>query len=227
MYQPDVVSIGNMLVEVMRTELDQPLYAPGAFAGPFPERRYAHLHRLGGARLGHRAGFIGAIGADDFGRCLLDRFARDNVDPSQVVTLEGQTTGVAFVAYFTGGSRKFIFHWRHAAAGNLGPEHVDPDYVGGARWLHITGCNLAVSPSSREACYAALRSAAPTARVSFDANVRPELLTVEEIRELCEPVLARADVVLPSLGEATMLTGRKRPTRRAVGAGRTRAKSSC
>jgi sugar/nucleoside kinase (ribokinase family) len=45
------------------------------------------------------------------------------------------------------------------------------------------------------------------ARVSFDPNIRPEVLSVEEIRDLCEPVVDRADVVLPSIGEAAMLTG--------------------
>jgi len=46
----------------------------------------------------------------------LERFERDGVDSSQVAILPDQTTGVAFIAYFTGGSRKFIYHWRHAAA---------------------------------------------------------------------------------------------------------------
>jgi sugar/nucleoside kinase (ribokinase family) len=45
------------------------------------------------------------------------------------------------------------------------------------------------------------------ARLSFDANIRPELLTVDQIRSLCQPVLERANVILPSLSEAAMLTG--------------------
>jgi sugar/nucleoside kinase (ribokinase family) len=43
--------------------------------------------------------------------------------------------------------------------------------------------------------------------VSFDPNIRPELLTVDQIRDLCLPVIDRAGVVLPSMGEAAMLTG--------------------
>jgi sugar/nucleoside kinase (ribokinase family) len=195
-----------MLVEVMRTGLDQPLSQPGSFAGPFPSGD-TPIYIDTVARLGGSAGFIGTVGPDDFGRCLLDRFARDGVDASQVVTLPDRTTGVAFVAYFTGGSRKFIYHWRHAAAGFLGPEHVDPAYIAGARWLHITGCTLAASESSRDACYKAVASAPPGVRISFDANVRPELLTLDQIRVLCAPVIDRADVLLPSLGEAAMLTG--------------------
>lgn len=203
---PEVISIGNMLVEIMRTELDRPLYLPATFAGPFPSGD-TPIYVDTVARLGHSAGFIGAIGPDDFGRCLLERFQQDGVDCSQVVTLPDRTTGVAFVAYFTGGSRKFIYHWRHAAAGMLAPEHVHPEYFSQARWLHLTGCNLAASPSAREACYKAMRCLPESAWLSFDANLRPELLTVEQIRALCQPVIERANVLLPSLGEAAMLTG--------------------
>ncbi len=206
MANPEVVSVGNLLVEVMRTQLNQPLDRPGEFAGPFPSGDCAiYIDTV--ARLGHSAGFIGAVGPDDFGRCILDRFERDRVDTSQVAVLPGQTTGVAFIAYFSGGSRKFIYHWRHAAAGQLGPEHVSADYIQSARWLHLTGCNLAASDTAREACYKAMRLLPRSASLSFDANVRPELLTIEQIRELVQPVVDRANVIMPSLTEAAMLTG--------------------
>lgn len=206
MTNPQVVSMGALLVEIMRKELDRPLNEPAEFAGPFPSGDCGiYIDTV--ARLGHSAGFIGAVGPDDFGRCLLERFQRDGVDVSQVAILPDQTTGVAFIAYFTGGSRKFIYHWRHAAAGQLAPEHVHPEYIGSARWLHLTGCNMAASESAKEACYAAMRLLPAEARLSFDANIRPELLTIDQIRELVQPVVKRANVILPSLTEAAMLTG--------------------
>jgi tagatose kinase len=206
MNTPEVISIGNMLVEVMRANLDEPLDQPGTFVGPYPSGD-TPIYVDTVARLGRRAGFIGVIGQDAFGRCLLDRFARDGVDASCVQVLPDNSTGVAFVAYFTGGNRKFLYHWRHAAAGQLAPEHVSPEYFRNAKWLHLTGCNLAVNESSREACYHAMAYLPPDARLSFDPNIRPEVLSAEQIRELCRPVLERADVFLPSLGEAMMFTG--------------------
>jgi len=206
MNTPEVISLGNMLVEIMRVNLDEPLDRPGTFVGPFPSGD-TPIYVDTVARLGRSAGFIGAVGADDFGRCLLDRFARDGVDFSCGRILAEHTTGVAFVAYFKGGSRKFIFHWRHAAAGQLAPDYLRPEYFRGAKWLHLTGCNLAVTEAAREACYRAMGLLPAGARVSFDPNIRPEVLSVEQVRELCRPVLERADVVLPSLGEAGMLTG--------------------
>ena len=206
MQKPEVISVGNMLVEVMRESLDQPLDHPGTFAGPFPSGD-APIYIDTVARLGHSAGFVGCVGDDDFGRCLLGRFERDRVDSSQVRILPDHSTGVAFVAYFGDGSRKFLFHWRHAAAGQLAPEHIDPAYFSQARWLHLTGCNLAVCESARQACYKALECLPRDARLSFDPNIRPEVLSVEEIQEICRPVLERADVFLPSATEAMLFTG--------------------
>ena len=206
MNTPEVISIGNMLVEVMRVGVDEALDKPGSFVGPYPSGDTPiYIDTI--ARLGHQAGFIGAVGQDDFGVCLLQRLARDGVDASCVQTLADHTTGVAFVAYFTGGRRQFIYHWRHAAAGQLSPQYVHPEYFSNARWLHLTGCNLAICESARQACYFAMECLPAGGRLSFDPNIRPEVLSVEEIREICQPVLDRADVFLPSVNEAMMLTG--------------------
>jgi sugar/nucleoside kinase (ribokinase family) len=204
---PEVISMGNLLVEVMRINLDEPLgLVGGTFAGPFPSGDPAiYIDTV--ARLGHRAGYLGAVGQDDFGRCILERFARDGVDFSHGRVLADRTTGVAFVAYFRDGSRRFIFHWRDAASGQLDPAQVQAAYFQNARWLHLTGSTLAINESCRAAAYRALDALPAGARISFDPNIRPEVLTVEQIRDLCRPVLDRADVFLPSAGEALMFTG--------------------
>jgi hypothetical protein len=66
---PTVISLGTMLVEIMRVDCDQPLgHIGGAFAGPFPSGDPAiYIDTV--ARLGHAAGYVGAVGDDDFGRC--------------------------------------------------------------------------------------------------------------------------------------------------------------
>jgi len=207
MKAPDVISLGTMLVEIMRMNRDEPLgQVGGTFTGPFPSGDPAiYIDTV--ARLGRAAGYIGAVGQDDFGRCLLDRFVRDGVDFSYGKVLPDRTTGVAFVAYAKDGTRRFIFHWRDAAAGQLDPEQVQPAYFTDAQWVHLTGSTLAINESSRAAAYQALEVVPAGVRVSFDPNIRPEVLTVKEIRDLCRPVLDRADVFLPSAGEAMLFTG--------------------
>ena len=203
---PEVISMGNMLVEIMRIQLDEPLNQAGTFTGPYPSGD-TPIYVDSVARLGHSAGFVGAVGKDDFGRCLLDRFEHDGVDFTCGKVLPDQTTGVAFVAYFKDGSRKFIYHMRYSAAGRLAPDYLQEGYLQQARWLHLTGCNLAMSDSSKQTCYQAMQMISPQAHLSFDPNIRPELLSVDQVRQLCQPVIQRADFIFPSLGEAAMLTG--------------------
>ncbi|MGI6208778.1 MAG: sugar kinase [Anaerolineae bacterium] len=204
---PEIIAVGEALVEIMRPERELPLDRPGPFVGPFPSGAPA-IFADAAARLGAKAGFIGVVGEDDFGLCLRRRLEQDGVDLSCLRRSSEHTTGCAFVAYFADGSRRFIFHLRHAAAGTLGPEDVQPAYVQGARFLHVMGSALALSDSAREACYRAVRLAkAAGVRVSLDPNLRPELLGLDQVRKVCAPVLEAADVVLPSGAEARMLTG--------------------
>jgi len=204
---PQVVSLGELLVEVMRKDVDQPLSRPGEFVGPFPSGAPA-IFADAAARMGVSTGFIGVIGDDDFGRCVLDRLRADGIDTAHVRTEPGYTTGIAFVSYCADGSRRFLFHLPQSAAALLSPRDVPRAYVAEARFVHITGSALSVSASSREACYRAARLCKRAGgQVSFDPNLRPELLGAAQVREICEPILALCDLLLPSGPEVSMLTG--------------------
>ena len=202
----EIMAMGEALVEVMRTRVDDPLDRAAEFVGPFPSGAPANFADAA-ARLGHQVGFVGAVGDDDFGTCLLDRLAADGLDVTYCPRLPDRATGVAFVTYFSDGSRRFIFHIAHAAAGQL----PDPpaEYFAGVRFLHICGSSLSVSERMRNSCYRACELVkASGGRISFDPNLRPELLGGEEaLRRICAPVLEVASVVLPSGAEAELLTG--------------------
>ena len=206
-----MIALGEVLVEIMRKELDVSHNVPGVYLGPYPSGAPAIFIDTV-ARLGSNAGFIGVVGDDDFGELLVDRLRGDGVDVSYLRITEGYTTGTAFVMYYSSGSRRFIFHLRHAAAGQLCPEDVKKDYIADSKILHIMGSALSISESSREACYKAARIAHESnITVTLDPNLRPELLDVETIRRICKPVLQVSRIVFPSKLEATTLTGIKDP----------------
>jgi sugar/nucleoside kinase (ribokinase family) len=202
-----VLTLADLLVEVMRKELDQPLSKAADFVGPFPSGAAA-IFIDAVARLGGSAGCIGVAGADDFGDCVVGRLREDGVDTTHIRIAPGYTTGIAFVAYRRDGSRKFVFHLPQSAAALLGPDDVDAEYVAEAAFLHITGSVLSMSESARQACYKAIHLCkAAGGRVSFDPNIRPELLGIDRVRQIVGPVLEHCDLLLPSGMEATMLTG--------------------
>jgi sugar/nucleoside kinase (ribokinase family) len=204
---PQVIALGELLVEVMRKQVDRPLSQPDDLIGPFPSGAPA-IFIDAVARLDVTTGFIGVTGEDAFGQCVRDRLSADGVDVAHIRVAPGYTTGIAFVSYRSDGSRSFLFHLPQSAAALLGPDDVGPEYVSQAAFVHITGSALSVSPSMREACYKAVRICKSAGgRVSFDPNIRPELLGIDQVREICQPVLECCDLLLPSGEEATMLTG--------------------
>jgi sugar/nucleoside kinase (ribokinase family) len=204
----EIMAIGEALVEVMRTRVDDPLDRASEFVGPFPSGAPA-IFADQAARLGHRVGFIGAVGDDDFGRCQLERLRSDGIDVTLCRRVSDRATGVAFVTYFSDGSRRFLYHIAQAAAGQM-PE-LKADYFEGVKYLHICGSSLSVSERMRDCCYRAVElTRAAGGKVSFDPNLRPELLGGEEaLRRICGPVVAASQVVLPSGAEAELLTGVK------------------
>ncbi len=206
MAQVEVIAIGELLVEIMRKRVDSPLDRADDFVGPFPSGAPA-IFADQVARLGHSVAFVGAVGQDDFGKCLLDRFEADGVDVSCVAQIEDVATGVAFVTYFSDGSRQFIFHIGNAASGRM--PSPDADLFAGASWLHICGSSLSAGEKMRQACYEAAHLADEVGvQVAFDPNLRPELLGGEEaLRRVCAPILDIATLVLPSGAEAQILTG--------------------
>jgi sugar/nucleoside kinase (ribokinase family) len=102
-------TMGEILVEIMRPQPDIPLGQTSSFLGPFPSGAPAIFIDTA-ARLGHKAGIIGAVGNDAFGQSTIDRLDRDGVDITLVSRVDGSSTAVAFVAYDSSGDRTFIFH---------------------------------------------------------------------------------------------------------------------
>lgn len=197
----DIVSIGALLVEIMRKELDQDFNLSADFAGPFPSGD-TPIFINAAAKLGNRCGFIGVVGNDGFGRCVVDRLKENSIDISCIRYAEGVSTAVTFVAYFKDGSRKFLYHLHNAATGLLCCDDVKAEYFAGAKWVHLTGFALSGSESSRKAVLKILDIVPESTKISFDPNIRTEALGITELRKLAGPVIERACLILPSSNEA-------------------------
>lgn len=204
---PRVVALGEALVEIMRPGVGQPLDAPGSFDGPFMSGAPA-IFAGACARLGAPTAFLGTVGDDAFGRLIRHQAARDGLDVTHLATDPAHATACAFVAYDANGRRDYLFHVRNAAAGTVDPQWPPADLLEGVAWLHVCGSTLAISERWRGVCERTARVARERgAHVSFDPNLRPELLGGRSVAEVCGPMLRLADIVLPSGYEATMLTG--------------------
>lgn len=203
----DIVIVGDALVEIMRRGVDQPLDKPGEFLGPYPSGA-SSIFADAAAKLGAKVGFVGVVGDDDFGLCLRHRMTQDGIDLTHLKIDPDRMTGVAFVTYFRDGSRKFIYNVREGAPFLLDESQVHPEYLAGVKFLHVMGFVLSINESCRRACYKAVELVKRAGgKVTLDPNLRPEVLTIEKVREVCRPVLKESEVVFPSGEEATMLAG--------------------
>jgi len=201
-----VITIGEMLVEIMRKDVDVSLGEPAEFVGPFPSGAPA-IFIDAVARLGTSAGIIGSVGRDEFGECILKRLIKDGVDISMIKRIGEFPTGVAFVAYSSDGSRKFIYHMNNSAAGAVDAGEIPKEYVESASVIHISGSSLAMGERMREACYKAVKMGREAgASISFDPNVRREL-GVDRMREIFAPVLESCDLLTPSADELKEICG--------------------
>ena len=135
----EIMTMGEIIVEIMRDGVDKPLDKAETFKGPYPSGAPAIFIDTV-ARLGHKAAIVGGVGDDDFGKCLLDRLEGDGVDCSNIIKNDRISTGCAFVTYFANGDRKFIFHIGNTPA-VLAPSPSE-DKLEGLKFFHIMGCSM-------------------------------------------------------------------------------------
>jgi sugar/nucleoside kinase (ribokinase family) len=198
-----IMTIGEILVEVMASERGQSLRSPGTLVGPFPSGAPAiFIDQVG--RLGRAAGIIGCVGDDDFGWLNIDRLLRDGVDTSAIAVLADAVTGSAFVTYMKTGERHFIFNIANSASGRLSASMITKSVLADCTWLHVMGSSL-FSPGITAAVHKAIGMVKRQGGViSFDPNIRPEILSAGT-RKALRSILEQTDVFLPSGNEVTLL----------------------
>ncbi len=205
MAQGMIVTIGEILVEIMAVEPGEGFRSAIQLVGPFPSGAPAiFIDQVG--KLGHPCGMVSCVGNDDFGRVNLDRLRADGVDISAIRVHEDRVTGSAFVRYRQDGQRDFVFNLKYAACGAVALDQAALALLDRASHLHVMGSSLG-SPEIVEVNRTAIeRIKAKGGTVSFDPNVRKEMLAHPGTRQALEYMLSRADLFLPSGPELLLFT---------------------
>lgn len=158
----------------------------------------------GVAALGLSAGWIGRVGADAFGRAVLDELAGLGVDCSRAVVDGSRPTGLMFKGAVDD-ERCEIEYRRSGSAGSaLAAGDLDEEYVASARAVHVTGITACLSAEAAGAAVRAFELARGLR--SFDPNIRPQLWR-DEHAPLVRRLISMADVCFCGLADAELLTG--------------------
>ena len=201
-----LVCLGEALVD---------LICPDPVADPADARRF--LVHPGGAlanvavairRAGRRAALAGGCGDDEWGAYLRDALRREGIDLSLHAVMPGVSTPFAFATLDAAHEPAFRIHGDgidEAIATLAGRE---AELVGIAEAV-VIGSNTLPGAAARvvtEAIAAAAeREGVP---LLFDPNLRPGRWDdIEEARELCLTLAARATVLKCNLAEARWLVG--------------------
>lgn len=200
----DLLSIGAIEVEIMRTKPDLPLDETHSFIGPFPSGASV-ITADAAAKLGFKSAIVGIIGDDEFGDLVYNRLIKDGVNISGIKKNSKATTGVAFVSYTSEGSRNYIFHV-DPKTDNITKDQFNFDNWGKIKWLHINGASIVSSKAIRNACnYAVEKVINNGGKISFDPNIRLELSNLRSAKKILFPYIKKADILFPNEDEITSL----------------------
>ena len=205
---PEIVIMGELLVEIMRPKEDIPLYESNYFRGPFPSGAPG-IFISTAARLGHSTAIISGVGADDFGENIMRRLKKDGVDVSRVIVSDEGRTGIAFVTYFADGERKFLFYTDNSPF----TKAKAPESMQGfedTKYMHIMGCSLMSDMNfAREIVKFMNMMKGAGVKVSFDPNIRPEIMKDKAVFDLLQEVFMSSSILMPGVSEIKMFTGKE------------------
>ena len=204
----EIVIMGELLVEIMRPKEDIPLYESDYFRGPFPSGAPG-IFISTAARLGHSTAIISGVGNDDFGENIMRRLKHDGVDVSRVIIPKDGHTGIAFVTYFADGERKFLFYMDNSPCVKAkAPEN----FTGfeDTKYFHIMGCSLMADVNfAREIIKTMNMMKSHGVKISFDPNVRLEMLKDNAVLEMLQEVFRSSSILMPGVSELKMFTGKE------------------
>ena len=199
-----ILTMGEILVEIMASERGQSFRRPGTLIGPYASGAPAiFIDQV--AKTGSRCSMIGCVGDDDFGALNVERLRADGVDVSSIAVIKSATTGSAFVTYREDGDRDFIYNIANSASGHLSVGNIRDDLLRQCRHFHVMGSSL-FSFRIIEAMKRVIETVkGHGGTVSFDPNIRKEMLRIPEMREALDFILDYTDVFLPSGREVMLL----------------------
>lgn len=200
------ITIGEILVEIMALDRGTGFLEPTALVGPYPSGAPA-IFTDQCARIGGSAGIIACVGDDDFGRVNITRLRADGADTSAISINPDFPTGSAFVRYRNDGSRDFVFNIAKSAAAKIDLTSAARALIDRSGHLHVMGTALAIPGAAEIIEHAVTVIKGRGGSISFDPNVRKELLGDTETRTRFAGLVDIADLILPSGEELFVAAG--------------------
>lgn len=210
-----ICTIGELLVEFLSTCHYQDFTRPGKFYGPYPSGAPA-IFAAQVAKLGVNSMIFGCVGNDDFGRLNIERLRQEGVITDGISIIDNAVTGTAFVSYRSAEERNFIFNIPNSACGAFTTEHLHHNLLQQCQHLHIMGSSLfsfRMIDATRQAIQIIKKSGGT---VSFDPNIRKEMLNIPEMMPAFDYIIEYTDFFIPSERELPFFARHKKQSEKQI-----------
>jgi len=193
--QPDIVTVGHCVYDIRN------------YVEKFPEPDHTAVMRMhpkvsgGGSaanvavnlrKLGFSSGAVVNVGSDRHGKFLLEELRRFRVDASEVKVFRGMS-GLSVIIIDEAGEVRVIEDYGVADRRRT----IDPDYIRGASFLHISGCaDHMIEAASKIAHSAGIP-------ISFDPGRSASRLGERKLA----PILDRCEYLIINRKELFAITG--------------------
>lgn len=200
----DIVCLGELLVDFAPQGTDENGWPRlQALPGGAPANVAAAA-----AKYGLKAGFIGAVGDDQFGRLLTGALDKAGIDTRGVMVCEDAFTTLAFVMLDEKGDRDFSFARKPGADTRLVLDDTKTMLIQNARCLHFGTLSLGHEPAAEATREAVGLATEAGVWVSFDPNYRAPLWdSHQKAREAMRWGLAHCDSIKAGLDELKFMFG--------------------
>lgn len=162
------------------------------------------------AHLGLTTRWVSRLTDNRLGRMIASRAREQGVDVSQIAWTPHDRVGLYFVELGTTTRASDVVYDRAASAmAKVSPGDIDwSSALHDTRWLHVSGITAALGGSAAAALAEALQAArAEKVLISYDVNFRAKLWTPAQAREVQEPLLRYADVLITGEESARTVFG--------------------
>ena len=205
----DVLAVGEVLVDIISSELVPSFKEAASFDryfGGSPANIVMNTRQLGA-----KTALISKVGADGLGDFLLGKLKEREVDTRGVIVSPQHNTSVVLVTQ-SKESPEFLAY--READKNLRPGEIEElaGIIKETKIIHLSTFALS-APQTRKAMLKAVEIAERQEKIiSLDPNYRPQLWEgPEDGQQFIKDLLARINIVKPSLDDAEALFGSGEP----------------
>jgi 5-dehydro-2-deoxygluconokinase len=214
----DVVTIGRSSVDLYGKQIGSRLEDIASFAksvGGCP----ANI-AIGAARLGLRAGIVTRVGAEHFGRFIIEQMARDGVDTTGIIRDPERLTALAILSVENDTTFPLLFYRENCADMALAESEIDEAFIASSKAVLVSGTHFS-RPNTEAAQRKAMRIARAAGRkVVFDIDYRPNLwglagidageerfIASERVSQRLQTVLSDCDLIVGTEEEIRIAGG--------------------